>query len=445
MRAVKRPLRIGLCLITMACSGTAWAQPAVTVKAVEDVYQWTPSNNGSGPFWSFGCTQIVRWNDQVVISEMETGKDVPRLCNTRWRLLRRSKEGWTPWDEAEGYRQREPCPVGVTAQGQLFLNVNDSLHPPGAEYLDCEPGLLRYNLNDTEPSEIKLSPVWVDKPYFTDHSYRGFSVDGPKNEVLMMNIDADTSVQNWCYMTASGEVINKGQASFPIRSCYPQLALENGSGHVLAIGDIVEPVEAWQKHKFATTGAKWDYVFRILYYASTPDAKSQPFGPVVEIANVDATGGAISNQDMWIAPDGAAYILYTEQQSTPIIRDTFMPGTSVIPSLRMAIVKDGKVLIRKTLVEGTAEGSPGHSRFHESADGRLFALIYMNRGGGENVLMQVYPETESPMVATVPFEKPFGTFLLATKRAGCAPSNTIDLVGTCKPDNVISYAQLTIE
>ena len=41
----------------------------------------------------------------------------------------------------------------------------------------------------------------------------------------------------------------------PIRACYPQVALRDRAAHVLAIGDIVEPNEAWRAHKKEATGS----------------------------------------------------------------------------------------------------------------------------------------------------------------------------------------------
>ena len=420
--------------------------PTPHVLCEEDVYSIVSPNNGSGPLWSYGCTPIVRIGDDVVVSQMETGKDVPLLCNTRWVLRRRTKDGWPVIAEAEGYRQREPASLGVGSDGTIFLNVNDSVTPPGTEYGECNPHVLTYSLADPAVNGRQLTPKWIDTPYFTDHSYRGFSVDSSTNAFLMLNIDAKTSVQNWCLMNAKGEAIRNGQITFPVRSCYPQVALQKGSAHVLAIGDIVEPVEEWRTYKFEQTGQKWDYVFRILHYTYTPDIAKNDFAPPIEIANVDKTAGAISNQDLWIAPDGAAYILYTEREvQSALMRDKYFTGKSIISSLNLAIVKDGKIASKKPLVPGTPEREVGCARFHESPDGVLYAVLYVSGSDPGNKLLQISPSDDTATLVSIPLKTPFGAFTLASSRAGCKPSNIIDILGHSKGGDTMSYAQVAIK
>jgi hypothetical protein len=348
--------------------------------------------------------------------------------------------------EAEGYRQREPCPLGVTERG-LMLYVNDSLTPPGTHYKECEPHLLHFASAEPGVKARKLSPQWnIEQPYFTDHSYRGFGVDGPRSEMLMLNIDAKTSVQHWSYLDHTGQTRAHGAITFPIRAAYPQVALKKGSAHVMAIGDIVEPVEAWRNFKFAETGRKWDYVFRILYYTWTPDLTNQPFADPIEIANVDDTAGFISNQDVWVAPDNSAYLLYREQEvQSALMRDQFFPEGSLTPSLHLAVVREGQVVRRQVLVPGSDTVSPGHARLHETADGTVYALAYVGGEAPGNYLYQVYPEVDSPKAISVPLSPAFGSFCLATTRAGCAPSDTIDIFGYGGGGSgVLSYARVDL-
>jgi hypothetical protein len=434
--------------ITLCCLGQA---PVVEVIAEEDVYPFVNPNNGSGPLWSFGCTPIVRVGDDVVVSQMETGEGVPLLCNTRWILRRRSNDGrranvsWRVIAEADGYRQREPTSLGVTSDGAIYLNVNDSTEPPGTKYGACDPHILTYSLADPSVNGRRISPTWVDEPYFTDHSYRGFAVDSTADRVLMLNIDAKTSVQNWCLLTPEGDTIRNGQITFPIRSCYPQVALKKGAGHVLAIGDIVEPVGEWRTYKHEQTGRDWDYVFRILHYTWTPDIAKQDFARPIEIANVDETAGHIMNQDMWIAPDGAAYILYTEREvQSALMRDKFFPGKSTRAGLHLAVVRDGRVESKRVLIEGTAEQEVGCGRFHEMPGGTLYAVLYVAGTDAGNKLMQIYPPQDDPPLIPIALRHPFGSFSLATVRAGCKPSSVIDLFGHAKGGDTLSYAQVRI-
>ena len=90
----------GLCLVLVlaVCATAAHAYgddgaPTVEVRVEEDVYDFVSPDNGSGPLWSYGCTVIARSGEDVIVSQMETGEGVPKLCNTRWRLLRREDDG----------------------------------------------------------------------------------------------------------------------------------------------------------------------------------------------------------------------------------------------------------------------------------------------------------------------------------------------------------------
>jgi hypothetical protein len=419
---------------------------SVRVVAEEDVYTFVSPDNGSGPMWSFGCTTITRLGDRVIVSEMETGEGVPLLCNTKWRLAERFEEGWKVFAEAEGYRQREPCVLATLSDREIFLNVNDSIMPPGTEYGPCEPHLLAFDMDNLSEAPRKLMPEWAGETDFTDHSYRGYAADRANRELLMLNINAKTSTEHWALLSADGKTLANGGIDFPIRACYPQVALRNRAAYVLAISDIVEPNEEWRQYKFEQSGAKWDYVFRILYFTWSPDLTTKQFGEPIEIANVDKTGGHISNQDLWISPEGEAYIMYTEREvASALIRDKFVPGGSLVSSLHLAILKDGEVVQRKVLVEGTETVQPGHARFQVTPDGKVYALLHINGAEHPNQLMQIYPLLDDPPTVPVPFKQPFGSYLLASDRAGNEPSNIIDVFGHQTSGTTLSYAQVVVE
>ena len=279
------------------------------VEAEEVVTTYRPANNGAGPLWCYGSTVIARSGNDVYLSIIETGKDVPLLCNTRWQLWHRSADGWKIAQSEKEYRQREPCPIGVFQKGAVFLSANPSIEPPGVKYGRCRPVVLEFNPNVlTDTAEIH-QPAWVEGTYFTDHSYRGFAADGANGELLLLNINAKTSGQFVSYCDNSGKWHQKGTIVFPIRSCYPQVALRDRAAAVMAIGDIVEPVEEWQKLKFEKLKRKWDYVFRRLFYTYTGDIRSSNFTAPVEIDTVEKTAGHIQNLDLYIDETGAPHLL----------------------------------------------------------------------------------------------------------------------------------------
>ncbi len=417
---------------------------AVTVECIvqEDVYTFVSPNNGSGPLWSHGCTSIVRNGDDVIVSQMETGENVPPLSNTRWRLLKRTPAGWSLIDEADGYRQREPASLATTQPGLIFLNVNDSTHSQDTEYGPTQPHLLKYDLRQPVADLVALLPDWDGEPHFADHSYRGYAADAERNELFMLNIDTQTGIQHACLMTASGETLARGAIAFPIRACYPEAQLVDRAAHVFAVGDIVEPVEEWRTYKKEKTGQDWDYVFRILYYTYSPDLTKESFRTPIEIANVDATAGHLWNLDMYASQSGDVYLMYSAcEVASPLMRDKFFPEKSVAASLYLAVVRDGKVVRRETLINGARRKPFGDARFHVAADGRLYALMFVSQGGAKNVLVPIAPEIGEPIPIEIP--KPVGAFSTASPLAGCAPSNTIDVLA--QRGNTMVYTQLLIK
>ncbi|NUM56256.1 MAG: hypothetical protein HUU46_21665 [Candidatus Hydrogenedentes bacterium] len=434
-----------IALMTLAAIVSAGAVE-VKVVAEEDVYTFTNPNNGSGPLWSYGCSPIARVGDRVFVAQMETGEGVPRLCNTRWKLLERGEGGWSVVAETPDFKQREPTVLTTDAARRLFLYVNPSIMPPGTEYGACEPHLLSFDINAAPLSPAKLAPSWIGTPTFTDHSYRGYAADANAGRILMFNIDAQTSVQHYCLLAMEGTVLSRGQVTFPVRGCYPQVALENGRGHILAVGDIVEPIEEWRAYKKEQTGQAWDYVFRRLFYASNKDIARDPFIEPIEIANVDATAGHISNQDLWVAPNGDAYIMYTESEvGSALMRDRFFPGKSTVPSLNLAIVRDGAIFGRHVLVARSDQEYVGHARFHVASTGEVYALAYVAGASPRNELLPIYPNVVPTRRIPVPFKTPFGSFLLASVRAGNAAGDTIDLIGVNGKGDTMAYGQVALK
>lgn len=426
--------------------------PAGPITEVEEVVATCPSpGNGAGPLWCYGAPLVVRVGDQVFASVMEVGAGVPPLCNTRWRLFRRDEDGWAEVLHPPAFREREPCPLVAPRPGRLLISVNPSVEPPGTEYGRCAPHLLAVDVHNPERPPSALRPEWPGAPTFTDHSYRGFAADRQGGEVLVLNIDAQTSVQHWAFGDADGRFTRYGAIRFPIRACYPQVALRGREAHVLAIGDIVEPNEAWRAHKRATTDSAWDYVFRRLFYAWSPDLAASDFGPPVEVASVEATGGHITNLDLWLDGGGAAHLLYLETNTTPLLRDRFFPGEPIVTTLEHAVVERGSVVRRETLVSG-GEGrpeSPRYGRFHATSDGSLYVVYAAQVRDGEgparleNRLLRLGP-TRDTVPERLDLEEPLGMFFTATERGGSAPSDVLDLLGTGGDPAVLRYARIRL-
>jgi hypothetical protein len=424
------------------------------VEVEEVVTRYTPANNGAGPMWCYGSTVIARQGGDVFLSVIETSKDVPPLCNTRWQLWHRSPDGWKLEQAEKEYRQREPCPLAVFQDGPVFMSVNPSTEPAGTKYGPCRPLVLEFDpANPAGPAKIH-TPAWANGTYFTDHSYRGFAADGVKGELLLLNINAKTSEQFVSYRDSQGKWHSKGTITFPIRACYPQVALRDDAAYVMAIGDIVEPVAEWKKLKYEKLKSDWDYVFRRLFYTYTDNIRSTGFCEPIEIDTVEKTCGYIRNLDLYIDETGAAHLLYTKQPyQYDFIRDKYFPGEAMTVYLEHVITKDGKVLSRQTLAEKPAGPNgfePSFGRFHISSKGELYVIaagtsVENGQRKYGNFLARIPSGKDEPKFARIDLKHPFGNFFTNTPRGGSKPSDTIDIFGISDDSPNLRYARIHIK
>ncbi len=440
------------------------------VQVEEVVTTFTPANNGAGPLWCYGSTVIARQacpersrrGENVYLSVIQTGKDIPPLCNTRWQLWRRgtplrgnpNTDGWKLMQTEKEFRQREPCPIAVFEKGPIFLLVNPSIEPAGTQYGRCQPLVLEFDPQNLDGTPKAHEPIWADGSYFTDHSYRGFAADGTNGEMLLLNINAKTGEQFVSCRDNDGQWHQKGKIKFPIRACYPQVALRAGSAHVLAIGDIVEPVEQWRKLKLEKLKSQWDYVFRRLFYTYTNDIRTSSFREPVEIDTVEHTCGHIQNLDLHIDRTGAAHLLYLKRpHQYGFIRDKYFPGEPMTVHLEYVVVKAGKVVLHKTLME-TSEGSsglePAFARFHVGPDEELYAIVagtelgQKQRGFG-NYIGRIPAGSAKPSFERVDLRHSFHNFFTNTPRGGSKPSDIIDLFGIADDSPNLRYARIRLQ
>ncbi|MDM8005485.1 MAG: hypothetical protein QUV05_04955 [Phycisphaerae bacterium] len=442
-----------LCLLAGLPAVDSEIQPRVDVEEI--VTSYTPADNGAGPLWCYGSTTIVRRGDEVFVSAIETGNNVPPLCNTRWQLWHRTEAGWRLEQSEKEYRQREPCPIGVFRDGPVFLSVNPSTQPPGTQYGPCRPLVLEFDSKNPTVAPRVHEPAWAEGTHFTDHSYRGFAADGPKGELLLLNINAQTGAQFVSFRDRDGRWHARGTIACPIRSCYPQVALRDRAAHVMAIGDIVEPNEAWRKYKSEKTGSKWDYVFRRLFYTYTPDIAGKPFIAPVEIETVEQTCGHITNLDLHIDEAGAAHVLYLKRPyQSELIRDKFFPGKSMTTHLEYMIITDGKIESKSTLAETPAKDRPGlmpsYARFHVMPGGRLCVVVAgtmtdeAGKGTFGNYVARIGRTGDKMTWLLVHLKNPFHTFFTNTPRGGSEPSELLDLFGTASDSLQLRYARIRL-
>lgn len=437
-------------------------QPIVEVE--EEVYRYQPANNGSGPMWCSGSTCLARIGDDVFASGLETLAGVKPLNNCRWLLFKRTGKGWELQQADPAGRTREPCPLATFHGGPLFLSANPTLLADrNVAAGPARPETLKFNPADPKAPFETLLPGWEGQPAFNEHSYRSFAADGPGRELVLLQNNGYTHAE-WAFRDKDGKWPARGKLVFPfgkeyekpraVRVCYPNVALKNRALHFCGVSDIEEPNPAWRAYKKQLTGRDWDYDFRRLFYTQSKDITTGKFEPWIEIATRDKTCGWIMPADLWVAPDGAAHLMWLERAIDERLREKFFPGAKQSHALNYAVVRDGKVTLRKTLVEAV-EGKPGlvaaAARFQVTPESRLFVFCYVSGAEGpgkamaENRLFEIRGDGTPGAAVRVPLAHPMTSFFTATPRAGSPPSATLDLLGPAAgAPLVIRYARVRL-
>lgn len=425
----------------------------IAVQIEEEIQTFAPADNGAGPLWCHGSTIVARRGDAVYVAALETLPDQVPLNNCRFLLYRRNDDGWALVYRDTTGRTREPSPV-VLLGGQLLVSANPTLADPGEYGGPAAPAVFRFDTADPEVDPVREKPVWRDEPPFSEHSYR--TVVGDGHEVLYL--------QNTGYEKAHASFRDEAgnwrdlpplvwpqddTSDQPLRLCYPNVVLHNRSAHFLGVGDIVEPVAAWKDAKREITGRKWDYVFRRLFYAHTPDIANEPFGKWIELADLDQTAGHIANGDLHLDANGIVHALWTQTSVDHRLRDRFFPGEQIIRSLEYLTLKEGQIQAQRTLVRHVedADGPVPHlARFHVLADGTLLILGQFTGVDSGTTYRIAEINDDHPEWIDIPFKHPMsGIFLTNTIRSGSSPSSYIDIVGMSptKP-HTLGYARVEI-
>jgi hypothetical protein len=439
------------------------AEPVVEVE--EDVYSFTPANNGAGPMWCSGSTTLIRDGELVFATGLETLTNTPPLNNCRWTLWRRDGAGWAKvYNDGEG-RTREPSPIVRVGGGTLLVSANPTLAPVGqAGGGPARPELVRFDAaSPARPSATHL-PKWAGSPKFTEHSYRSFVADPATGDFAWFQ-NVDYAHAEWVLGRLAGEEVawrGAGQLRWPrgtdyprpqpIRICYPNVALAGVQLHFVGVSDIIEPNPEWRAFKKQLTGQEWDYDFRRLFYVWSKDLASGQFEPWLELASREQTCGWITPGDLYLAPDGLVHIVWTERAIDERLRARFFPEAKQRHELNYARLREGKILARRTLLaaeEGGAREVPGLARFHVTPEGRLYVFHYVSgtnaegRPISENRLLELRADGRPGETSRVPLKQPFTSFFTATPRAGASPSPYLDLLGQrAGAGQTISYARV---
>jgi hypothetical protein len=438
---------------------------APIVEIEEDVYSFTNAANGAGPMWCHGSTSLVRVGKRVFASGLETVPDAKPYNNCRWMLFERKAKGWERvWLDETG-RTREPCPLTAFSDGRVFVSANPSVLADFSKTNSghAQPEIFQFKARHSRAAPEKLIPEWRVATNFYEHSYRSFAADSAKRELILFQ-NVNYTHAEWTFRDRKGDWSAQGQLKWPwgaeydepkpVRVCYPDVAIVNRAVHFCGVSDVTEPYKAWQEFKQELTGIKWDYDFRRLFYTWTPDITKQPFAEWVEIASRDKTAGWIMPGDLYVAPDGDVHLTWMERAIDERLREKFFPDARQTNSLRYAVIREGKVILRRTIEEST-EDKPGISgswpRLQPTPDHRLFVFYYAGGVGAdgqrisENRVREIRPEGRLSPAVRVPMRVPFQSYFTATVRGGSPPSRTLELLGNQERRwNTLSYARVRL-
>jgi hypothetical protein len=229
--------------------------------------------------------------------------------------------------------------------------------------------------------------------------------------------------------------------------------LKDRAVYFCGVSDIIEPKKAWREYKKELTGREWDYDFRRLFFTWSADITRGEFNPWIEIASREETCGWIMPADLWVAEEGTVHLLWAERAIDERLREKFFPDAKQSHALNYAIVRNGRVEVRRSLAlaeDGGSKEIPGPARFQVTPDNRLL-VIYNVRGTdtmgqpvAENRLLELAPDGSPGQPVVIPLKQPFTSFFTATVRAGSKPSAVLDILGTTDEKNTIHYSRVNL-
>ena len=411
--------------------------------------------------WCFGNTCIVRTGDKVFASGIRTLPDFVPLNNVRWMLYQNAGGKWAQVADAGDGHEREPCPIVCFSDGRVFLSTNPSSCKPDQKDGPAQPQVLEFGADDPSAGPRTLLPKWHGDLAFHGHTYRSFAADGEKHEmVLFYSIAYDKTY--WTFCDSKGQWSSQGEIDFPwgkeydkpqpVRVCYPTVQLKDRAVYFCGVSDVVEPYQAWRDYKKQLTGQEWDYDFRRLFFTWSDDITTGKFHPWVEVASRDKTCGWLFPCDLWVGPDKAVHILWSERAIDTRLREKFFPDAKQSVALNYAVIRDGKVLLQRAVHqwdEGQKKEKPGRGRFHVTPDGRLMVLYYVSGPSAtgtqvsENRLVEIHSDGVLGEPVKVPLQRPMESFFTAGVRGGTAPSAIIDVLG--ESNSTMRYCRIKLQ
>ena len=181
---------------------------------------------------------------------------------------------------------------------------------------------------------------------------------------------------------------------------------------------------------------------RKLHCAGTPDLATTPFSEWVVVDDTMADGGTVGMGDSWLAPDGRLHAVWQKEPIHPRLRDLHFPDIQRDWRMCYGVLQDGKLLHKRVVLAGGETTGPlrptgyiGHPRLHVTPDHTLYILgnlvgttpETMDQTGTYALRIESDGSVTEPV--RIPLSRPIpGTFFTASPRAGCAPTEAVDLL-----------------
>lgn len=420
--------------------------------------------NGSSPAWNFASPMIVRIEDDVWFSLSRPVEGVPPYANTIWQVFRRQEDGWEVILESPGPMDREPCPLVALNHFTLAVFANPKVsfnrfRPENNAILwNSRPQLLAFPSAMETPVPFLIEPEFSGDPVLREHTYRAIAVNPANSEVFVMVQDPDSERYHPSYLDPMGQWHPQPAFEFPHRGLYANAHVRDGRVHLVAVSDIQEPVPEWRASKFRQFNRHWDYAYRNLYYAWSPDVLEDAMREPLLVDSIEERPGHIRNLDLLVDGEGTAHVLYLKKRfKFGFLRDEFFPDETMSVSIGYARIEAGVLQAKADLVEGLMEPDESASdsestliwgRLHQLEDGTI-VMIYTDRADGLNRtwLLPIESEGTPGERVSIPLQQTLGSvFFTNTERGGSRPSNRIDLleIGWGKTHHEVRYAEIEV-
>lgn len=270
--------------------------------------------------------------------------------------------------------------------------------------------------------------------------------------------DPDSERYHPSYLDPMGQWHPQPAFAFPNRGLYANAHVRDGRVHLLAVSDIQEPVAEWRASKYEQFNRHWDYAYRTLYYAWSPNLLEDGLQEPLAVDTIEHRPGHIRNLDLLVDAEGTAHLLYRKKRfQFAFLRDEFFPDETMQVVIGYARIEDGILKSRTDLIEGLMGPDESASseaseltwgRLHQLEDGTI-VVIYTDRKSGQNRtwLLPLTSEGTPGERIQVPLQHPMGSvFFTNTERGGSKPSNRIDLLEVTwgKADHEVRYAEIEV-